>query len=306
MEENSEKHTLVDVDCVSYYPSIILNQELFPKHLGKAFLQVYKTLVERRIKAKRDGNKVEADTLKISINGGFGKFGSKWSVLYAPDLMLQVTLSGQLTLLMLIERLELASIPVVSGNTDGILIQCPFNKRPAMKEIVTEWETDTGFKTEETFFSAFFARDVNNFIGIKTDGKVKVKGDYAERGSAGDSVLSKNPVNLICRDAVVAFLTTGKPVAETIRNCRDIRRFLSVRTVKGGAVKDGQYLGKAIRWYQSVDVTGDIIYASNGNKVPSSDRCRPCMELPATFPEDVDFARYEAEAYEMLKEVGYR
>jgi len=133
----------------------------------------------------------------------------------------------------------------------------------------------------------------------------KAKGAFCERGSAGDSVLSKNPVNLVCIDALIAFLATGTPISTTVRSCQDIRRFLSVRTVKGGAVKDGQYLGKAIRWYASNEVTGDIIYALNGNKVPSSENCRPCMELLATFPTDIDFARYEREALELLKEIGY-
>lgn len=301
-----ENHLLVDRDVTSYYPAIILNQSLFPKHLGPAFLQVYKTLVERRVKAKQEGNKVEADTLKICVNGSFGKFGSRWSVLYAPDLMLQVTLSGQLTLLMLIERLELAGIPVVSANTDGVLICCHKDNTAQMQAIVAAWEKDTGFVTEETAYSAVFARDINSYVAIKTTGGFKVKGDYSERGSAGDSVLSKNPVNLICRDALVAFLTTGTPISSTIRFCRDIRRFLSVRTVKGGAVKDGHYLGKAIRWYQSNEMKGEIIYASNGNKVPNSENCRPCMELPREFPTDVDFERYEAQTLEMLREIGYR
>ena len=294
-----EDHILVDRDVASYYPSIILNQRLSPAHLGDRFLDVYRSIVERRLKAKKDGNKVEADTLKITINGSFGKFGSKYSVLYAPDLMLQVTLSGQLSLLMLIERLELAGIPVVSANTDGVIIRCPKLAIDRMNEIVAQWERDTDFVTEETQYSAVFSRDVNNYAAVKTDGKAKTKGAYSEAS------LSKNPVATICRDALIAFLTTGKPISQTVRECRDIRRFLSVRSVKGGAVKDGAYLGKAIRWYASNVVTGDIIYAVNGNRVPLSENCRPLMELPTTFPEDVDFARYEAETFAMLKEIGY-
>ena len=96
------------------YPSIILNLGLYPKHLGTAFLEVYRSLVERRLAAKKEKRTVEANTLKIVINGSFGKLGSKWSTLYSPDLMLQVTLTGQLSLLMLIERLTLAGVPVRS------------------------------------------------------------------------------------------------------------------------------------------------------------------------------------------------
>lgn len=315
-----EEHVLVDRDVSSYYPSLILAQGLYPKHIGPPFLEVYRSIVERRLLAKKTKNKVEADALKVSANGSFGKLGSKWSVLYAPDLMLQVTLSGQLYLLMLIEHLELAGIEVVSANTDGVLIRCHRSLISKMNEVVGVWESTTGFNTEETQYSAFYARDVNSFIALKADefsGKpdsrylderlaCKTKGAYCERGSTGDSVLSKNPVDLICTDALLHFLRNGTPISTTIRSCRDIRRFISVRTVKGGAVKDGQYLGKAIRWYQSSVVTGEIIYAVNGNKVPNSENCRPCMELPLKFPEDVDFARYEGQTYEMLKEIGYK
>ena len=258
--------------------------------------------IENRIKALEVELVVattEADGKKVSINGSFGKLGSKYSTLYSPDLMLQVTLSGQLSLLMLIERLEWAGIPVVSANTDGIVIRCPKNMRLHMGLIVAQWEKETDFTTEETEYSALFSRDINNYAAIKLKGGVKTKGCFS------DTSLSKNPTNTICRDALIAFLEHGTPIHDTIWNCRDIRKFLSVRTVKGGAVKDDQYLGKAIRWYQSTQVVGDIIYAANGNKVPSSENCRPLMELPAEFPDDVDFARYEVETIEMLKEIGY-
>lgn len=301
------EHMLVDRDVTSYYPNIILNQGLYPQHLGPDFLSVYRTLVARRIEAKKAGNKVEADTLKIVVNGSFGKLGSKWSALYAPDLMVQVTISGQLSLLMLIERLHAfgAGVQVCSANTDGLLIRCHKDKRAFMLAVIEQWEKETGFATEETSYLGYFARDVNNYIGVKAKGGVKLKGVYSEKGSAGDSVLSKNPESLICADAVVAFLTQGIPIAQTVWNCRDIRRFLTVRHVTGGAVKDGQYLGKAIRFYYSTAVAGEIIYASTGNKVPNSDGARPCMELPQLLPDDVDFARYEREALAILVEIGY-
>lgn len=296
---SDSQHTLIDKDVRSFYPQVIINQRLTPGKFGDPFLDVLSSVLQRRIIAKRDGNKVEAGTLKIVCNSSFGKFGSKFSPLYAPDLMLQVTISGQLSLLMLIERLELAGIPVVSGNTDGIVIKCPNSQIDLMEMIVKEWETLTDLVTEDTRYTALFNADINNYLAIKFDGSVKAKGRFS------NSSLSKNPVATICRDALIAFLTTGKPISQTVRECRDIRCFLSVRSVKGGAVKDGAYLGKAIRWYASNVVTGDIIYAINGNKVPSSENCRPLMELPATFPEDVDFVRYEAETFAMLKEIGY-
>lgn len=296
---------LIDRDVASYYPAIILNQGLYPKHLGPGFLEVYRTIVDRRLAAKKAGNKIVADSLKITINGSFGKLGNKYSTLYAPDLLLQVTITGQLCLLMLIEMIELAGIPVVSGNTDGIVIKCPKNRKADLEAVVAEWERITQFVTEETQYSAIYSRDVNNYIAVKLDGKCKTKGVYSEVGSALNSVLSKNPEALICSDAVQAFISKGTPVEKTILECADIRRFVSVKRANGGAHKDGVYLGKVIRWYYAEGVTGQINYVTNGNAVGKSEGAKPLMDLPPKIPDDVNFDWYINAANDMLYEIGY-
>jgi hypothetical protein len=91
-----DDETISDNDVESFYPRIILNQKLFPAHLGEAFLKVYEMLVNKRLDAKRNKLKIIADALKIVINGSFGKLGNKYSTLYSPQLMLQVTITGQL------------------------------------------------------------------------------------------------------------------------------------------------------------------------------------------------------------------
>lgn len=45
-------HLLCDQDVASYYPSIILGCELYPKHLGREFLAVYRRIYDERLKAK--------------------------------------------------------------------------------------------------------------------------------------------------------------------------------------------------------------------------------------------------------------
>jgi hypothetical protein len=240
----------------------------------------------------------EADSLKITINSSFGKFGSKWSALYSPDLLIQVTVTGQLALLMLIDRLEAEGIPIVSANTDGIVIKCPKRKQNVMGEIVAQWEADTSFETEATNYVALYSRDVNNYIAVKADG-YKGKGAYAGAG------LRKNPANEICVDAAVARIMRGTPVDETIRACRDIRKFVSIRTVTGGALWQGKPLGKAIRWYYASDLDTTISYAKNGNKVPRSEGARPIMDLPDELPTDINYRWYIKEAKSILEEIGY-
>jgi hypothetical protein len=304
----SDDWDLCEIDVESYYPRIILNQKLYPQHLGPNFLRVYEEIVNRRLQAKHTGDKVTSDSLKITINGSFGKLGSKYSVLYAPDLLIQVTVTGQLCLLMLIERLEMAGITVVSANTDGIAIKCHASRRHLMRGIVTQWEQDTDFKTEETPYRAIYCRDVNNYIAVKRDGTTKQKGVFANPWAtekSKDERLKKNPTSQICMDAVTALLVKGTPIERTIRECIDVTKFVNVRNVKGGAVKNGEYLGKAIRWYYATGEDGEIIYASNGNKVPRSDGARPIMDLPSSVPADIDFAVYEAHTVRILQEIAY-
>lgn len=317
---------LIDRDVASYYPRIILNERLFPAHLGEAFLAVYEGLVNKRLAAKAQGIKVIANALKITINGGFGKFGNLYSLLYSPKLLLQVTITGQLALLMLIEMIEHAGIPVVSGNTDGIIIKCPAERYDDLNAVIAMWESITGFETEETRYKGVYSRDVNNYFAVKDltgeadDDRekrlksktladrqgIKVKGSFAEVGSALNSVLSKNPEHLVCSDAVMYALINGTPVRETIEACRDIRRFTTVRTVKGGAEKNGVFIGKVIRWYYAKDTDGQIKYILSGNAVPKSEGAKPLMDLPPAFPADVDFDWYVRQAEDTLEKIGFK
>jgi hypothetical protein len=292
-------HVLSDHDVASYYPAIILRLGMSPPQIGEAFQAIYRGIVDQRLAAKRAGDKATADGLKITVNGTFGKLGSKWSFLYAPDLLIQTTITGQLALLMLIEALDLCGIPVVSANTDGVVVKCPRGLEWLRDECIRGWEAATGFETEATHYAALYSRDVNNYIAIKPDGTAKTKGAYAAAS------LQKNPTSLVCVDAVTAFLTRGVAVEETIRECRDVRRFVTIRQVKGGGEYRGEYLGRAVRWYYARGAEGHISYVSNGNKVARSDGARPIMELPDTLPDDVDRDWYIAEARGMLADVGY-
>ena len=297
--EADDEHVLVDRDVASYYPSIILRLGLAPRAMGPAFLTAYKGIVERRLAAKAAGDKVTADALKITINGSFGKLGSKWSKLYSPDLLIQTTVTGQLALLMLIEDLEAEGIRVASANTDGIVIRCHRGDLGAMGEVVQRWEKRTGFDTEETPYKALYSRDVNNYIALKPDGGVKLKGAYAMES------LAKNPVNAVAIEAAVRWLRDGTPVEDTVRACSDVRKLVTVRTVKGGAIdQGGEYLGKTVRWYYARGVSGALRYQVNGYTVPRSEGARPLMELPDEVPADVDHDWYVREALSILSDVG--
>lgn len=295
---------LIDRDVASFYPAIKLTRNLYPKHLGPAYLKVYSRIVDSRLADKKAKRMVGANSKKIVINGGFGKLGNRWSLFYSPDLLIAVTLTGQLALLLLIDMIEHLGIPVISANTDGVIIKCPKSRYDELEQRIKLWEQITSFETEETRYTAVYSRDVNNYIAIKDDGSVKTKGAYSDKGSAGNSSLSRNPENFICNDAVIKFLTEFTPIADTINTCCDVRKFVTVRNVKGGAVKSGKYLARCVRFYYSTEMQGEINYKLSGNKVPNSEGARPLMELPTEVPYDLDYAKYIAIANDILIDIG--
>lgn len=295
-----EGEFLIDIDVISYYPTIILNNEYYPKIGGKEFLTIYKKFYEARIEAKKNKDKIKSETYKIILNGSFGKFGSRYSFLYSPSLLLNTTLTGQLSLLMLIEEIILADFKVISSNTDGITILGDKNRFDKLKKILKEWGDITNFRLELTNYRAIYHDSVNSYIAVLADNKIKCKGIFGIDG------LSKNPVALVCKEAVIEYLHHKTPIEETIfKNRHDIKKFLIIRKVEGGALYQDQYLGKIVRWYYGLK--GDkITYKKNGNKVATSDGAVPLMTLPFTSPADINFDIYRDKAYEMLENLGVK
>lgn len=300
-------YTLMDADVASFYPKIIRNQKLYPKHLGPEFLDVYGDIVDTRLVAKIEGNKVVADSLKIVVNSSFGKFGNKYSILYAPDFLVQVTLTGQLSLLMLIDALNSAGIKVVSANTDGIVIKAHDDQAALRDKILAWWQRVGEYEMEYTHYSSIHSQNVNSYFAISTDkdGKSKVK----RKGLFAKASLATTPSFDVCADAVEAYLAHGTPIADTIRNCNNVMDFVTVRNVSGGAVfvqpnEQGVYLGKVCRFYTSANDDNAVIYAKNGNGVPQSAGAVALMQTDSDMPDDIHYDAYIERANKILANIG--
>jgi hypothetical protein len=259
------------------------------------FTLIYRT----RLEAKKNGNKAVAETLKVAINSVFGKTASKWSPLYSPDLALAITLTGQLTLLSMIEQFTERGADVLSANTDGIAIGASPEVMLKIRNFVSAYSDYSGFDFEYTAYRALAMKDVNNYIAIKMDRSVKGKGLYA------DPDLKKNVAANICTVAVKEWLAHGTPFEDTIWKGEFVD-FLSARNVTGGAVQGDQYLGRVARWYNSTDKTlPPLTYSKNGNKVPKTEGAKAAMIIdPRIKPIDLDYNWYYKEAITIAKNVG--
>lgn len=321
-----EDHRLRDEDVDSFYPKIILNNRYAPQGIEEVFMQVYEhDLVIPRLQNKHKANdetldeqtrkefKKLANSMKIVINGLYGKLGSKYSRVYAPQMMISVCLTGQLSLLMLIERLELAGIKVVSANTDGIVMYYHKDLSDTINAIISQWNKDCNFTTESTYYQALYSANVNNYIAVKSDENCQVikgakrKGIFADHWFTDENnfKMKNTPSFVICRNAVVDFLTKKIPLEQTIGECKDIRQFLSVRAVRGGGLFRNKPFGRIARFYISVD-SEDCLKYKNGNKVSNSDNAELCLDLPKELPSDLNYQFYIDYADRLLYDIGYK
>ena len=176
-----------------------------------------------------------------------------------------------------------------------------------MDRIVTQWEQDTKFDIETVEYASLHKHSVNSYIALKKDGKLTLKGEYVheELCPSKDGGIATNPSNLVCIEAVTAFLRDNTAISETIRKCRDIRKFVTIRQVNGGAIdQSSAYLGKVVRWYYAKGAEGPLRYRVNNYTVARSEGARACMELPEAFPTDVDMDWYVRESEAILSDVG--
>ena len=299
---STEDYVVTDIDAASYYPSIWVLWGHVSGDFNVKLKDEYSKVYYRRLEAKAAGDKDVAEGLKVPINGSFGKLLSKYSPMYGPTLGLFITITGQLTLLMLIEQLEKVGAVALSANTDGIAIGYPRDRQKDVEATVSAFEKLTQFSFEYTPYRALALKDVNNYLAVKPDRKVKAKGIYAPLD------LKKNPTAPICAHAVGQWLAKGTPFEETIRSA-PFTEFISARTVNGGGVQGEEYLGKVVRWYYTTDDSyPPLTYLANGNKVPKTEGARACMILEdkVAHPSDLQYNWYVKEACRIAADIGCR
>ena len=87
------------------------------------------------------------------------------SRLYNPQAYIQITLTGQLYLLMIANMCHDAGIPFYSLNTDGITLLD--NAEHSSRRIFDYMTELTGFTFDDTVYEKYYARDVNNYFAVK-------------------------------------------------------------------------------------------------------------------------------------------
>lgn len=245
-----EDEMLIDIDVASLYPSMLIEYEFYPKHLGKEFLEVYRQIKNERIEAKHKGDKVKNETLKLALNGLSGNLQNEHNFCYSPFAVMQIRINGQLLLLMLAEKLTQIGCRIVQANTDGLFVLLKRDAYSKANNICREWEQLTKLTLEEDRFKAMYQYAINDYFAITEEGKVKEKGMFITTVKLGKGLTPK-----IIPKAVINFFKDGVPVEDTIKGCKDIRDFLM--SEKTGKQWHVEYMNKeqqrTNRFYASTD-----------------------------------------------------
>jgi hypothetical protein len=219
--KSSKTYKILDIDVKSYYPNLFIQNNLHPRQMDRrAFVKVYSDIYQERVKAQLDGDTLTSDALKLALNGMFGKTGSDVSCFYDPFVFYAITVNGQLFISMLVERLVSAGAELLQVNTDGVTVMVSRKAEKEIHEICQKWEKETKLTLEYADYASMIIRDVNNYIAVREDGKIKEKGAFETKKD-----WHKDNSYMVVPIAVREYFVNGTPVSETLRKHDNILDF---------------------------------------------------------------------------------
>lgn len=219
--ESDDNRIIKSLDVVSFYPNLMIRNNLCPAHLSKdVFLPLYEGFFnERKSIPKSDPRNY---ILKILLNSTYGLTNDEYSFLRDRAVTLSICINGQLLLTKLLEMLaEKIPLELIMMNTDGFEVSIPRAYEEVYHSICKEWELLTKLELEFVDYQKMIISDVNNYIAIYTNGKTKTKGKYEFK----DIPLHKNKSHCIIPYSVYEYWVNGIPVEETIKKHRNIFDF---------------------------------------------------------------------------------
>lgn len=233
-ETATDKRTIRNKDVGSYYPHLVTIDGYCSRAMRDP--KEYADMLERRMAAKKAGDKATNNALKLVCNTTYGAMLNAYNDLYDPRMGRAVCITGQLRLLELANHLvaDCPSLKIIQLNTDGIMVSLDNSDVDTYEAITQEWQDRTGFELEEDFIQTIIQKDVNNYIEIPADGgEMKIKGGYFVRGIAKAGAWNINNNATIVATAIIEYLAHGIPVEKTISDCQDIFAFQLI--AKAGA-----------------------------------------------------------------------
>lgn len=233
---------MVMADVDQLYPTLMVEYGLLSRAVRNP--EKFKWILSMSLKLKAEGKKKEREPYKRICNISYGVMGAKdeksgrTGPMYDPLHRNLVCIFGQVLLLDLIEKIE-GFATLIQNNTDGILIKIKRADFDRLDDAVFEWEQRTRLHMSFDYFQRVYQGDVNNYLAVTYDGKVKGKGAYAKSLGRLDNDLA------IVNKAIRAYIIEGTHPYDTVMSCDDLGQFQKVVKVSdkydhGGHEENGQ------------------------------------------------------------------
>ena len=308
------------IDVNSYYPSLMITHDYFsravPAEGKERFKRMYhenlslKKQIKTAPESEKEYLKRKRTAYKLICNKTYGGFKDKYNPLYDPLMSNNVTVTGQLALLLLIEMLE-PHVHLIQSNTDGLIIKLSsLDDYELVDDIAYEWEKLTGVKLGfDSVITKIFQKDVNNYLFVDCEGNIESKGAYVKSLSPTDNDLP------ILNKALKEYMVNNTPIEETINRADDVIDFQKIvklsSSYKYVMHNNEIYTNKCYRVFASKDPCDGIIY-----KCKSHDKRDKFANTPERcliengdvtgikVPAVLDREWYIQEAYKRLDQFG--
>lgn len=217
-------------DVGSLYPNTMVLFDYLSRNIPEDKRHIYQMLLDERMEAKYSNKefteikgvqiptKLLINGYKLPLNTKYGAMGAEFNKLYDPRMRLLVCITGQMAMWDLLEKIE-NHATIIQSNTDAHYY-IPFSEEDekAIDEIANDWMKRTGYTLDDDPFREIYQANVNNYLAVTTDGKVKFKGAI---GLTNGLKVSK----AIVSNAFINYVVSGKDYRKFIYECEELRQF---------------------------------------------------------------------------------
>ena len=180
-------------DVSGYYNLIMINFDLLPRTMNEEAKKLYVYMYHEQLRLKKI-DPIRRAMYKTILLSVFGAMNNEFTDFYDPQKALLVTITGQLFIVDLLEKLE-GLVKVIQTNTDGIMVEpLDWNDEKKIIGIVEEWESRTGFVIKKEHKYNLWQRDVNCYFCVDDKGVVEYKGDALKNYDIGKDAFSTGDI----------------------------------------------------------------------------------------------------------------
>lgn len=300
----NENEVIIYADFSSMFPSVAVNNNIYPRQLDSKFIDIYKSLYYERI----NSSGTKRQFLKWALNAAIGMFRKDNNWLYDPKAYYTITINSQLLLLMFAERLFDSGFikRIVNWNTDGLYVITDKNNIDNVDNVIKEFEDSFKMPIKTSVYNSMIQYNGNNYIA-SNDKECNCCGLFNTDVSI-DKFLNFPIISIVLNE----YFRFGINIENRILEERNIFNFCTYYNKEKDYnirydFKD--YNENTIRYYQStngkslekykVDAYTNKEIAKYGiTKYP----CTLCNDN-TVFPNDVDYRFYIGKCKQLINEI---